>query len=97
MDKQTMPEFPKYGNWVPDKLMMLLWALCGVIGIFIFLNNKFWQNGLAMNILSVLFVVVLLYALYMHICRNLFSFGRGNLMGKIHAFVLSKLLRLPIP
>ena len=82
---------PQYGNWVPRKLLGLLWTASAVSICLLAANLWLWHIQLLTTLLSILSAVLLLYALYMQILHHSFSFRGGNLMSKIHGFVLDRL------
>ena len=82
---------PDYGNWVPKKLIILLWCLTVVVlGLSIAGFILGWNM-----IINVILLLGGLYALFMSISmtglRWTFSFTGGRLMCKIHDFILTKL------
>ena len=82
---------PDYGNWVPKKLLALLWGAAAVSTCLLAANLLLFKVKLLTVLLAILSAVFLLYALYMQILHRSFSFEGGNLMSKIHGFVLSRL------
>ena len=82
---------PDYGNWVPTKLLALLYALtlasAAFFGLAILCH---WAVPMAI-ILAVLLCVSLFFSCYMTAFHHAFSFSGGGMMGKVHEFVVSHL------
>ena len=80
-----------YGNWVPKNM---LYAGYG-IGIFFGVSAVILQLILSETIATILIggmsIISLCFAIYMHKCRNEFSFEKGGLMGKVHEYILQHL------
>lgn len=78
-----------YGNWVPLNMIRLLWGVSGIWLVIILANGFVFQNIIGGIISICLFVVFAGMSIYMQICRNVFSFEKGGLMGQIHDFILN--------
>ncbi|WP_244833660.1 class I SAM-dependent methyltransferase [Clostridium sp. BJN0001] len=81
-----------YGNWVPKKLMKYSWILTLLLLIIDIVFTATLKNKVLSVIVSILFLLILSFTIYMQKCRLAFSFDGGNVMGQIHEFVLSKLM-----
>jgi hypothetical protein len=79
---------PNYGNWVPLPMMRQFWRVSGIWAVIIIANGFVFHNITAGIIFTCLFVVTAGMSIYMQLCRNVFSFEKGGLMGKIHDFLL---------
>ena len=86
-----MTEKPKYGNWVPEKLLALLWVLTAIAAALLIASIEVWKNGILIAVFAIGTVAALFYAVYMTMFHKEFSFEGGGLMGKMHEFLLSKL------
>lgn len=80
-----------YGNWVPEKLLKLLWSSSAIFFILLNVNILVWKN----NILTIIFAlgtfILLIYSCLMQSMHHAFSFSGGGLMGKVHEYLLGKL------
>lgn len=80
-----------YGNWVPERLLKLLWSGSVIFLVLLIVNFIVWKN----NVLTIVFalgtVVVLIYSCLMQSMHHAFSFSGGGLMGKVHEYLLGKL------
>lgn len=80
-----------YGNWVPATMMYLLTGLLVLLLALLVLDRVFWKNTIVAVIAGILFLVVLIYEIYMGLCRREFDFSGGGLMGKIHEHLAAHL------
>lgn len=84
MEKTKMEGKTNYGNWVPEKMLYLL--LTGTVvflaAAVIFGAVTGWK--VAAVICGILGGIMLLYGIYMYRCHELFAFGKGNMMAKVH-------------
>ena len=80
-----------YGNWVPDRLLILLWSLSGATFIVCILDLVIWKNLIVGIIFAILFLVCIVYSILMQQMHHAFSFTGGGLMGKVHEYLLEKL------
>lgn len=77
-----------YGNWVPEKilkaLLVITLALLLITGIMI-------SRGViaAACICGVLCIAAAAFEVYMYRCHELFAFGKGNMMAKVHELCIS--------
>lgn len=84
-----MNEKPSYGNWVPEKALYALFAGAAVLlaltavfaGRIVWLAIVFGIGGAAL----------LIEAIYMLACHEVFAFGKGNMMAKVHEHLVKKL------
>ena len=80
-----------YGNWVPERLLALLWSFSAVFCVLFFLNICFWKNTVLTIIFLLGFLVLLVYSILMQSMHHAFSFNGGGLMGKVHQYLVDKL------
>ncbi len=85
MDKRA-----DYGNWVPAAIMKVIrrntvFLLIISILLLILINNKIFAV-IGFILTAAMFVM----CLYMGRCRKIFDFNGGNLMGKIHQFLVDR-------
>jgi SAM-dependent methyltransferase len=82
---------PDYGNWVPKKLLALLYVTTLAITILLCLAVFCdWLMPITI-ILAVLLCFSLFFSCYMTAFHHAFSFDGGGMMGKVHEFVVSRL------
>ena len=86
-----MNEKPKYGNWVPEKLLWALWCLTALALALLIASISWWKNTLLTVIFAAALVIAGFYAVYMSLFHQTFSFTGGGLMGKMHEYLLSRL------
>ena len=84
MEKRNVEGKTNYGNWVPEKMLYLLLAgtVVFLAAAVIFGAVTGWK--VAAVICGVLGGIMLLYGIYMYRCHELFAFGKGNMMAKVH-------------
>ena len=87
----TNQQTPRYGNWIPNPMMKMLWGITTMFFAFFLLTVILWDNTILSVILFLLFAVTGCMALYMQACRRAFSFEGGKVMGKIHDYLVTKL------
>ena len=80
-----------YGNWVPEKMLALCYVAAAVLGIAACVTGPVLHLTLPAWILGILAVICLVYGIYMHICHELFAFGKGNMMAKVHQHLVDHL------
>lgn len=80
-----------YGNWVPAFMMKCAWTILFVLMVVGLLSVFVVESTVLSCVVFLLFAVMLVFTIYMEICRHEFSFNGGKVMGKIHNFVVSKL------
>lgn len=73
-----------YGNWVPEKMLALCYVAAAVLGIAAYVTGPVLHLAIPTWILGILAAICLVYGIYMHICHELFAFGKGNMMAKVH-------------
>ncbi len=82
---------PNFGNWVPKKLLALLFittlAIAILLCLAVFLD---WLMPITFT-LAVLLCISLFFSCYMMAFHHAFSFDGGGMMGKVHEFVVSRL------
>lgn len=82
---------PDYGNWVPTKLLALLYVTSLTIAILLCLSIFCkWIIPIAI-FLAVLLCISLFFSSYMTAFHHAFSFSGGGMMGKVHEYVVSRL------
>ena len=82
---------PQYGNWVPEKLLILLWALSTFSIVVLVVNLLWFKNPILTVVFAIAGAILLVYAILMQMLHHTFSFKGGKLMGQIHQFVLKNL------
>lgn len=88
---QSSDKNPEYGNWVPSKLLFLLWVLTAVMAVLLAANLIWWHKAVLTVLFLIGFAVLLVYAILMQQLHHCFSFTGGKLMEKIHEYLLAKL------
>lgn len=86
MDKRTA----NYGNWVPEKMLKALLVIA--LGLLL-ITNVFIMRSMtaAAWICGILCVITAAFLVYMYICHELFAFGKGGMMGKVHEHLVQHL------
>ncbi|WP_316670576.1 class I SAM-dependent methyltransferase [uncultured Propionibacterium sp.] len=80
-----------YGNWVPASLMRLLLGLSGALLLILALLLVLWSHLVVLIIVGVLCALMLTLTAYLELCRRLFAFDGGGLMGGLHEMVVDNL------
>ena len=80
-----------YGNWVPERLLKLLWSSTIVFAVLLVLNLIVWQKTVLTIIFALASAILLIYSILMQQMHHAFSFTGGGLMGKVHEYLLDKL------
>ena len=80
-----------YGNWVPEKMLALCYVAAAVLGIAACVTGPVLHLAIPTWILGILAAICLIYGIYMHICHELFAFGKGNMMAKVHQHLVDHL------
>ena len=80
-----------YGNWVPEKMLALCYVAAAVLGIAACVTGSVLHLAIPAWILGILAAICLVYGIYMHICHELFAFGKGNMMAKVHQHLVDHL------
>ncbi len=82
---------PDYGNWVPTKLLALLYVASLTIAVLLFISILCKWIIPVTIVLAVLLCISLFFSCYMTAFHHAFSFSGGRMMGKVHEFVISRL------
>lgn len=80
-----------YGNWVPENMLAYCFVAAAVLIIAAAVTWMKLGNAVLTGILGVLGVISLVYAVYMLACHELFAFGKGNMMAKVHENLVKNL------
>ena len=80
-----------YGNWVPEKMLALCYVAAAVLGIAAYVTGPVLHLAIPTWILGILAAICPVYGIYMHICHELFAFGKGNMMAKVHQHLVDHL------
>lgn len=80
-----------YGNWVPEKMLALCYVAAAVLGIATCVTGPVLHLAILAWILGILAAICVVYGIYMHICHELFAFGKGNMMAKVHQHLVDHL------
>ena len=80
-----------YVNWVPEKMLALCYVAAAVLGIAAYVTGPVLHLAIPTWILGILAAICLVYGIYMHICHELFAFGKGNMMAKVHQHLVDHL------
>ena len=82
---------PDYGNWIPKKLLALLYSAClaSAVLLCVAVNCEWW---LPLAVFFAVFLCVsLFFACYMTVFYRACSFSGGGMMGKVHEYVAQHL------
>ena len=77
-----------YGNWVPLAMIRMQWIATCVIGVITAVLFIFIRTKIPGIIGAVIFLAALAMTIYMQMCRNIFDFNGGGVMGAIHQFLV---------
>ncbi|HAH63794.1 MAG TPA: class I SAM-dependent methyltransferase [Treponema sp.] len=80
-----------YGNWVPEKMLVLYWIISVLFGVLFTAGCVFAWKFPVVLFTGILFFLMLASALYMQLCHHIFSFTGGKLMAKVHDYLLEKM------
>ena len=82
---------PNYGNWISATMMKTLCAIA--VGFYALTAGcaVLFGREPAFYILAILAGIATLVTVYMYICRWIFSFEGGGLMGRTHSYLLDQL------
>ena len=83
-----MKEKTNYGNWVPEKMLYLMFGLAAVFLVITVAAKAVLHKPVIAIVLGALCILSLLYAVYMLICHEIFAFGKGNMTLQIKLFTL---------
>jgi len=81
---------PNYGNWVPERMLVAL----AIVSVVLLASAALFAGfGIAMAswVCGALFILSGAFLAYMFICHELFAFGKGNMMAKVHEHLVSHL------
>ena len=84
----TMNKNADYGNWVPAAMMGMLWGMTAGFAVITAVLLIFLKTKIPGIICIVITAAVLCMTVYMQICRNIFDFNGGGVMGAIHQFLV---------
>lgn len=83
----TMNKNADYGNWVPAAMMGMLWGMTAGFAVITAVLLIFLKTKIPGIICIVITAAALCMTAYMQICRHLFDFNGGGVMGAIHQFL----------
>ena len=86
-----MNEKANYGNWVPEKMLYLMFGLAAVFLVITVAAKAVLHKPVIAIVLGALCILSLLYAVYMLICHEIFAFGKGNMMAGVHEHLVDHL------
>ena len=86
-----MKEKTNYGNWVPEKMLYLMFGLAAVFFVITVAAKAVLHKPVIAIVLGALCILSLLYAVYMLICHEIFAFGKGNMMADVHKHLVEHL------
>ena len=86
-----MKEKTNYGNWVPEKMLYLMFGLAAVFLVITVAAKAVLHKPVIAIVLGALCILSLLYAVYMLICHEIFAFGKGNMMAGVHEHLVDHL------
>lgn len=82
---------PRYGNWVPTKLLTLLYVVTlASAALFCLAIAYHWAMPIAVILVAFL-CVSLFFSCYMTAFHHAFSFNGGGMMGKVHEYIVARL------
>ena len=86
-----MKEKANYGNWVPEKALYMLFGGAVILGVIAVIAQAVFHKPVIAIIVGVIGVLVLVEAVYMLICHDIFAFGKGNMMAGVHEHLVKHL------
>ena len=72
-------------------MLALCYVAAAVLGIAAYVTGPVLHLAIPTWILGILAAICLVYGIYMHICHELFAFGKGNMMAKVHQHLVDHL------
>ena len=91
LEIKNMKEKTNYGNWVPEKMLYLMFGLAAVFPVITVAAKAVLHKPVIAIVLGALCILSLLYAVYMLICHEIFAFGKGNMMAGVHQHLVDHL------
>lgn len=91
LEIKSMKEKTNYGNWVPEKMLYLMFGLAAVFLVITVAAKAVLHKPVMAIVLGALCILSLLYAVYMLICHEIFAFGKGNMMAGVHEHLVDHL------
>ncbi len=82
---------PEYGNWVPTKLLALLYTITLAGIVLLYFSIVYHWAVLVIIMIALLLSISLFFSCYMTAFHHAFSFGGGGMMGKVHEYVAEHL------
>ena len=73
-----------YGNWVPANMMKLLYGISAAAVVLTVVLFCVCSSRIPGIIALLVTLVCIGMTAYMQICRNIFDFNKGGMMGKVH-------------
>lgn len=86
-----MKEKTNYGNWVPEKMLYLMFGLVAVFLVIAVVAQTVFEKPVIATVAGVICILLLVYAVYMLICHETFAFGKGNMMAGVHEHLVDHL------
>lgn len=86
-----MKEKTNYGNWVPEKMLYLMFGLVAVFLVIAVVAQTVFEKPVIATGAGVICILLLVYAVYMLICHETFAFGKGNMMAGVHEHLVDHL------
>ncbi len=80
----------EYRNRVPEKILKALLAAVLVLLAAAIVTGVLGVKAAAL-VCGVLCLITVAYLIYMYACHELFAFGKGNMMAKIHEHLVEHL------
>ena len=91
LEIKNMKEKTNYGNWVPEKMLYLMFGLTAVFLVIAVAAKAVLHKPMIATVAGVICVILLIYAVYMLICHEIFAFGKGNMMAGVHEHLVDHL------
>lgn len=80
-----------YGNWVSVTFMRALYCISALLIVLFAISVNYLGYGILTVAAGLLMLAGVVLTIHMHICRRIFSFEGGGLMGKIHQHLIDNL------
>ena len=84
----NMSKNADYGNWVPANMMKLLYGFSAAAVVLTVVLFYVCSSRIPGIIALLVTLVCIGMTAYMQICRNIFDFNKGGMMGKVHQHLI---------
>lgn len=86
-----MTEKTDYGNWVPERMFLPIFGAAAVLAAAALILWLAAAWPVPAVVCAVLAVMACAFGIYMFVCHEIFAFGKGNMMAKVHQYLVEHL------